>query len=719
MIVNSVQGDVEVLGNVKEFKTSIDPKNLEYITTLLSSNLYSDPEQSFIREIVSNAWDSHVEAGNTNVPVIIKFNTENKSITIRDYGVGLSPERFKDIFCNIGSSTKRESNDYIGGFGIGRFASLACSNTVYITSYYNGTAYYYVMCKSGNSITTNLLMEKLTDEKNGVEISIKNIYDFHPYIEALSYIVFFPNVYIQGCYNADEINNSKIKVFNNFAASSLRVRNKILLGNVLYPCNYYNLTDDSRNFLNRIENTGIVIKFNIGELNITPNRESIIYTPETKDIINTRIKEAEEEINSYIIQKFNKDFDDILEYYRCISESAQYDPITDSIVDCDGYKIQLCTIPNINITYKGKDYSEYIQFLAAIFRRDIPNYKGLLYRSNFYLKRRPWDASKYERLDSPRFLILNEGAKFTETVKSFVKENYISCSIMSGISLKNFLLAMKSSYSCFISLNKQVAEEISIAIYESINKRADYLDLTTDKDFIEFKKRLKSDNKVSPLKETILYNCSYNYRERRYYKTFLEALNYLQSLHKGIILTEIGDRQSFFYTIAKFKGYIYIQAKKEVVARIRKLNPTYLVDTDWLLYKDPTLSLAKTVYNTIVLNDSEGFFRNLLNIIPKNLSKEFLKIRTIYSTYCQVDDYVKVACSDNIPIDSYTEEMCTKFKEYLSIYRRAYTLVKEECRFSGDLLIAAVIMKQKTFRINYTTYKDIKNNKLLSILCTK
>lgn len=115
MIINTEQKNVEVIGDVKEFKTSIDPKNLELITTLLSSNLYSNPEQSFIREIVSNGWDSHVEAGTTDVPVIIKFNYDEMSITIRDYGTGLSPERFQEVYCNIGSSTKRESNEFIGG----------------------------------------------------------------------------------------------------------------------------------------------------------------------------------------------------------------------------------------------------------------------------------------------------------------------------------------------------------------------------------------------------------------------------------------------------------------------------------------------------------------------------------------------------------------------------------------------------------------------------
>ena len=248
MIINTEKSNVQVIGDIREFKTSIDPKNLEYITTLLSSNLYSKPEQSFIREIVSNAWDSHVEAGTIDTPIIIKFTKigNNTEVTIRDFGTGLSPERFQEVYCNIGSSTKRESNEFIGGFGIGKYSSLACSNTVYITSYYEGKAYIYVMVKSGNSITTNLIIEKLTEEKNGVEVTIKNINCIAPYVKALNYIVFFPNVFIDGVTN--DINTTKIKKFNNFAVASKVIDTKILLGNVLYPCAEKQLSKESRDF---------------------------------------------------------------------------------------------------------------------------------------------------------------------------------------------------------------------------------------------------------------------------------------------------------------------------------------------------------------------------------------------------------------------------------------------------------------------------------------
>lgn len=113
MIINGEIAQIDIIGDIQSIKTGIDPKNLEFITTLLSSNLYSNPKKSFIREIISNAWDSHVEANTTDIPVLVKIDEDK--IIIRDFGTGLSVEKFKEYYCNIGSSTKRESNSYIGG----------------------------------------------------------------------------------------------------------------------------------------------------------------------------------------------------------------------------------------------------------------------------------------------------------------------------------------------------------------------------------------------------------------------------------------------------------------------------------------------------------------------------------------------------------------------------------------------------------------------------
>ena len=244
MIINNQESNIQVIGDITEFKSSIDPKNLEFITTLLSSNLYSAPERSFIREIVSNAWDAQVEAGTTNIPIIIKIteNITNKNsyyesstgfgdITIRDFGTGLSPERFNDIYRNIGSSTKRESNDYHGAFGIGHLSGFSCSNTMYVTSYYNGTCYEYIGIKDANTIVYTLVSTTPTTEKSGLEVTLKNVY-LEKYRKSLKYIMFFPNVYIDDNnpyrYDDIDINNVKIKKYTNFWVSSNIIRDKIL-----------------------------------------------------------------------------------------------------------------------------------------------------------------------------------------------------------------------------------------------------------------------------------------------------------------------------------------------------------------------------------------------------------------------------------------------------------------------------------------------------------
>ena len=255
MIINEQKSDIEVIGDITEFKSSIDPKNLEFITTLLSSNLYSAPERSFVREIVSNAWDSQVEANTTDIPIIIKIKETEETvkpsyggnyerwsgigdITIRDFGTGLSPERFNEVYRNIGSSTKRESNAYHGAFGIGHLSGFSCSNTMYITSYYEGNCYEYIGIKDANTIVYTLVSTTPTTEKSGLEVTLKNV-PLPKYRKALRYISFFPNVYLDdNNYGYDtDINEIQIKKHEDYWVASTSMEDKLLLGNVLYPLN--------------------------------------------------------------------------------------------------------------------------------------------------------------------------------------------------------------------------------------------------------------------------------------------------------------------------------------------------------------------------------------------------------------------------------------------------------------------------------------------------
>ncbi len=722
MIINSSQGNIEVYGDVKEFKTSIDPKNLEFITTLLSSNLYSDPEQSFIREIVSNAWDSHVEAGTTDIPVIIKFKDsyDEKSITIRDFGVGLSPERFREIYCNIGSSTKRESNEFIGGFGIGRYSALACSNAVYITSFYKGRAYYYIMVKSGNSITSNLLMEKPTEEKDGVEVTIKNISKLGPFDKALQCIIFFPNVYVDGAVNADNINNVKIKRFKYFAAASIDITPKLLLGNVLYPIEESHLKKEARDFISRIYRTGIAIKFDVGEINITPNRENIIYSSDTIKKIEDRIENAKAELEGFIIKKVAKDYSDILEYYEVIRKSINYDPVTDSIVGRGGYITELSHIPELSVTYNGMDLSRYLPVIKTIFNMSLPNFKGVIYDDKIYIKRMPWNVLEGDKLKTTNLLILNACARLTPNVKSYLRKNYDGYSVITDIvkaDFKNWIKKNIGSYQTNMSYFDLILE----GLYQSITKRAKRLDLNSDSDFLAYKSALTTSKStdIPNIENCILYvgNCK-NYIEKKSFKGLSQAVEFIKDLKKGVILANMDANDILLFSLANLKEFVYIKARKNIVSNIRKMNLSCIVDIDWLINKDPLLSTVHTIIEYFPNGINKFIIQESYHNLDKELQEEVFKLCRISAKYTNNNDYRRLATRENIPYDPYVQYLCLKLRSFLDKYERAKELSTTVGCFS-PLLTTAVLIKTKAYRVSGEAYSKVKNNKLLKVLCRK
>lgn len=317
-------------GNVQNNKVGIDRNNIDFITTLLTSNLYSNPIQSFIRETVANGWDSQVEAGNTETPLLIRITKDqsNINIAIRDYGTGLSPERFQEVYLNVGSSTKRDSNDYIGQMGIGRFACLSCADVANITSYYNGICYQYLMYKDGGSICIDKLNEMETPAKNGVEVQVTvgDSYDYHIkelIKDGISALHFYPNVYISdesGVLTSqfvEDFNKRKIHSFEHFKVVSSNHYTNImaLMGNVLYPI------DSTLIDTFFPDHPPIAITCPIGSLDVTPNRESLLYNKKTKDTLQECLANALGEIREVCNTSFHSDFDTIHEWYQYLRVS--------------------------------------------------------------------------------------------------------------------------------------------------------------------------------------------------------------------------------------------------------------------------------------------------------------------------------------------------------------------------------------------------------------
>ena len=116
------------------YKAQIDKSAAGLVMDILAK-LYANPLAAAIREYTSNAIDAHIASG-SDKPVEVNLpSRQNQWLTIRDYGKGLTAFDILTVYANFGSSDKRDSDEFIGGFGIGSKSGLAISDSIYAVSY--------------------------------------------------------------------------------------------------------------------------------------------------------------------------------------------------------------------------------------------------------------------------------------------------------------------------------------------------------------------------------------------------------------------------------------------------------------------------------------------------------------------------------------------------------------------------------------------------------
>ena len=104
----------------ESIRMSLDLESAQVLMQMLSKNLYSDAIGSTIREIASNALDSHRKCG-IDKPIVVFFGKNeggNYEFSVEDFGCGLDEEDVRNIISKYGKSTKRESNVELGMMGL-------------------------------------------------------------------------------------------------------------------------------------------------------------------------------------------------------------------------------------------------------------------------------------------------------------------------------------------------------------------------------------------------------------------------------------------------------------------------------------------------------------------------------------------------------------------------------------------------------------------------
>jgi len=266
---------------------SLDLDSAQVLMQMLSKNLYADAIGSTVRECASNALDSHRRAGKGNHPIIVSFKSVNNNyeFSVEDFGIGLDADDVENIISKYGKSTKRDSTTELGMMGLGFKAPLAYASSFYFIARKDGRERKYMMYEGEEVNSIDLLSDSATSEGNGVKIIIPvkwvDAYEFKKKIK--EQLAYFENVY----FDVPDMNNT----FNIYRSEHYQISDvcpdsnmHVCLDNVYYPLDFDKLG------ISRIYHCRIGLRFSLTDgLFPTPNRESLRYTQEAKQLIKKKI----------------------------------------------------------------------------------------------------------------------------------------------------------------------------------------------------------------------------------------------------------------------------------------------------------------------------------------------------------------------------------------------------------------------------------------------
>lgn len=309
-------------GEVEEsVSMSLDENSTQLLMKMLSKNLYSDPIGSTVRETASNALDSHRRAG-VKEPIIVGLKPDengNWEYSVEDFGTGLDSDDVKNIISKYGKSTKRESANELGMFGLGFKSPLAYCSSFYFVCRKDGIERKYMMYEGEVINSIDLLYEVETEKKNGVKVIVPILSgEVSVFVDKIQQqLAYFEDVWfdVHNVYGPAIANDFKIIRETDWQYSELTLDRQLhlCLDNVYYPLDLRALGINASLYF------PIALRFNLSDgLYPIPNREAIRITEEVKPIILAKLKA----VAQYMISMYNitvtavETFDQIVAFHN-------------------------------------------------------------------------------------------------------------------------------------------------------------------------------------------------------------------------------------------------------------------------------------------------------------------------------------------------------------------------------------------------------------------
>ena len=334
MRLNTNQHEVAGSGfqAVSDFRVEVNAKTFK----VLSDTIYKDKIGSIVRELSCNAFDSHIMAKKSDVPFEIHLpDAFEPYFSIRDFGTGISAEDIIKVYTAYFSSTKDQSNDEVGAFGLGSKTPFAYTDAFTVISIHNGIkTMYNAHVNNGLPAIVAYGESVETDEPNGLEVNVgvesidhkkfasavkKQLHFFpvkptiingevkwdavEPTLQATGFTYFKNNSARQYYYNRsdDTITGLYLKQGPVGYPVDFDILDQFFSGNTRKPSAFYEYLKSNASSYNAC----LVVDMPIGTVEVTASREGISYSDVTINNILTKFDSIADQIFNTVSAKLD------------------------------------------------------------------------------------------------------------------------------------------------------------------------------------------------------------------------------------------------------------------------------------------------------------------------------------------------------------------------------------------------------------------------------
>jgi hypothetical protein len=216
----------------------------------------------------------------------------------------MSHEQMVNVYARLYASTKRSTNDQVGGWGLGSKSPFAYligdsgAGSYYVTSYHDGVMRSYVLSLAQDGAPVMRLMAEVpTEERNGLDVSFAvRREDIDHFVGGARAILWSfqprPNIFPRDAITWKEpVVESEGENWTKFKTGTVPFQGpRVRMGCVMYPFD-----------LRQIENSGfldvsdeVLFDAPIGSLKVTLSREELAYDDTTRTTLKNLVKQYED-----------------------------------------------------------------------------------------------------------------------------------------------------------------------------------------------------------------------------------------------------------------------------------------------------------------------------------------------------------------------------------------------------------------------------------------